>query len=515
MTECLHIIEQHRSREKLGRNLGEMRDFMFRLFQKRNKKITVVLLAAMLASLFLIPLAAPSYAAVRERPDVDPQSPADGQKHVRIENPIVIRFWADVAEPTLRADTVSLRKSGSSKDVEALLSFNERRNELTIQPLAPLDVKSTYIVSLSRDVETIKGERLGPFSYRFSTIEKDAFYITGQTPEPYADQLPLKTSVTVRFSNELMEESINEKGIYMQPASTRRNVPVTLEYDRSDKVVRLIPKEPLLPNTEYRVFVSTSLYDKGGSSMPAVQWSFKTIAENIHVLSRTPGLGAINVPTDITPSFVLSKDIQARSARPENIYLREAGSISDLPTKIRFDQGNNTVTIHPSVELAVGTTYEIHITDRVVDTEGRPVVPEVWRFTTAPYRPDPIQQGSASKPLVRINGQYLSFKDTAPLMKNGRVMVPYRAIFEKLGAEVGFDNSNPAKPVISGVLGDRKIILTPGHNKALLGNKEIILDAAPEVIGGRTLVPLRFVGESLGLSVTWDAKTANVLIENK
>lgn len=100
-------------------------------------------------------------------------------------------------------------------------------------------------------------------------------------------------------------------------------------------------------------------------------------------------------------------------------------------------------------------------------------------------------------------------------MKNGRVMVPYRAIFEKLGAEVGFDNSNPAKPVISGVLGDRKIILTPGHNKALLGSKEILLDAAPEVIDGRTLVPLRFVGESLGLSVTWDAKTANVLIENK
>ena len=37
---------------------------------------------------------------------------------------------------------------------------------------------------------------------------------------------------------------------------------------------------------------------------------------------------------------------------------------------------------------------------------------------------------------VRLDGQPMSFADAQPVLKDGRVYVPYRAVFEALGAEV-------------------------------------------------------------------------------
>jgi hypothetical protein len=52
-------------------------------------------------------------------------------------------------------------------------------------------------------------------------------------------------------------------------------------------------------------------------------------------------------------------------------------------------------------------------------------------------------------------------------------------------------------------------------DKAFIGNRQVKLDVPAQVIDGRTLVPLRFVGEAVDANVHWDAATQTVSIETQ
>ena len=87
---------------------------------------------------------------------------------------------------------------------------------------------------------------------------------------------------------------------------------------------------------------------------------------------------------------------------------------------------------------------------------------------------------------VKINGEYLDC-DTAPYIKNDRTMVPMRAIFEALGAEVTWDNF--ARAAI-GVKGDLEVKITIGENILYKNGEKIPLDAPAEITNDRTMVPV-------------------------
>ena len=109
---------------------------------------------------------------------------------------------------------------------------------------------------------------------------------------------------------------------------------------------------------------------------------------------------------------------------------------------------------------------------------------------------------------VLLDGNPLSF-DQQPIIESGRTLVPMRAIFEAFGARVSYE---PIEKVVTGVLGDKIVVLTIGSKKATVNGKEVILDVAAKIINGRTLVPLRFVGESLAADVDWVKETKTVVI---
>jgi hypothetical protein len=115
---------------------------------------------------------------------------------------------------------------------------------------------------------------------------------------------------------------------------------------------------------------------------------------------------------------------------------------------------------------------------------------------------------SAESVQVTINGSPLQL-DVPPVIINGRVMVPLRAIFEALGATVQW---NPVDQSIVATKGNTAIRLQIGSTAAFNNGVQVTLDAAPQIEGGRTLVPVRFVGEALGAEVTWDGTNRQVNI---
>jgi competence protein ComEC len=110
---------------------------------------------------------------------------------------------------------------------------------------------------------------------------------------------------------------------------------------------------------------------------------------------------------------------------------------------------------------------------------------------------------------VVLNGNQLVFDDVNPIIENGRTLVPLRKIFESLGAKVTWQE---ATRTVIGEKGSLKVILQIGNKEAYVNNEKITLDVPAKIIDNRTVVPLRFVSESLGTVVNWDGNTYTVKI---
>lgn len=112
---------------------------------------------------------------------------------------------------------------------------------------------------------------------------------------------------------------------------------------------------------------------------------------------------------------------------------------------------------------------------------------------------------------VKLNGAYLLF-DQAPVNQEGRVLVPMRGIFEALGAEVSW---NEKTKTATGILGGRQVSLSAGDTTAYADGALIQLDVPAVIVNGRTLVPVRFIAESLNAKVDWHGETKTVRIETR
>lgn len=113
---------------------------------------------------------------------------------------------------------------------------------------------------------------------------------------------------------------------------------------------------------------------------------------------------------------------------------------------------------------------------------------------------------------VQLNGENITF-DVAPRMVNSRVMVPMRTIFEQLGVKVDWNSQTGAITATK----DQTVIKLNKNSRAATVTKngvprQLQLDASPVVVNGRTLVPVRFISESLGKQVGWDAENKTVII---
>jgi hypothetical protein len=106
----------------------------------------------------------------------------------------------------------------------------------------------------------------------------------------------------------------------------------------------------------------------------------------------------------------------------------------------------------------------------------------------------------------------------APYIKNGRTMVNFRFIGERLGATVDYfpKDGKPVQTVtydiVSGVKGTVHIELFIGKPQYKLNGETKTLDAPPEIKSGRTMVPLRLISEAMGAKVDWNAEFRRVSI---
>ena len=105
---------------------------------------------------------------------------------------------------------------------------------------------------------------------------------------------------------------------------------------------------------------------------------------------------------------------------------------------------------------------------------------------------------------IVVNGEELP-SDPAPRVVGGRLLVPVVRIYSALGISVAREGDQLVASAPS-----RRIVLHVGSRFALVDAHRIALDSPATEIGGATYVPLRFVADSLGAQVSYDAKAERV-----
>lgn len=220
-------------------------------------------------------------------------------------------------------------------------------------------------------------------------------------------------------------------------------------------------------------------------------------------------------------------------------YLEREYSIlfDNIPPKVELISPKaNSVVLTPKIEVA-GTTepdVQLLINGEIVYVEGdgtfkyELTLKDVGKNIINIEAIDPV--GNTTKlelsfyfgyTIVLKIGSNLSYVndsekslDVPPFIKSGRTLVPFRFIGEALGAKISFTSDPKTKLVktVSYELGSIRIILTINGKIADINGRKVELDVPPEIVKGRTFVPVRFVSENLGAAVEWNAKEEKIII---
>lgn len=97
-----------------------------------------------------------------------------------------------------------------------------------------------------------------------------------------------------------------------------------------------------------------------------------------------------------------------------------------------------------------------------------------------------------------------------PLVIGKLTYVPMRFVGNQLGATIDYDAST--KKITYRLYGT-VIELWIGKQTATLNGREITLPGPPVIVGGSTLVPLRFISEALGAKVEWIGASKTIIVE--
>lgn len=122
-------------------------------------------------------------------------------------------------------------------------------------------------------------------------------------------------------------------------------------------------------------------------------------------------------------------------------------------------------------------------------------------------------EGITVLPVENIITKGIELKfDIPPVIKEGRTLIPVRAISEGFGAEVLWNQEEQKVTIIKD---GKEIILQIGSKVAYVDGVEVEIDTYPEILNNRTIVPLRFIAETLGLIVEWDGETETIEIDEE
>ncbi|MBO8158992.1 stalk domain-containing protein [Thermosyntropha sp.] len=113
---------------------------------------------------------------------------------------------------------------------------------------------------------------------------------------------------------------------------------------------------------------------------------------------------------------------------------------------------------------------------------------------------------------VFVYGEEVDFPDAKPIIREGRTLLPLRALADVLDCEIAWQP--PDKVILKDKYGESEdMLLIIGSREYQMGDEVEVMDVAPVIIDNRTYVPVRFIAENFGFTVDWHKDTRSVILD--
>lgn len=323
-------------------------------------------------------------------PSITGKAPDEGAANVPVGSPVTVSFNEAIDFESLKPRFILTGPQGA---VDAVLSYSA--GTATLTPKAPLAENTSYQAVVKKGVTDISGNATGAdISWSFKTgILPDQTPPTIVRNEPTGDQVPVKSLITIQFSEPMNADSIKNGFTLSRPGLAR--VAGELRYDAGSMTATFDPTGVRLRYGMTYTVILSGVTDLAGNVLAEPRsWSFTTVSDPPGVVDHGP-TGEITSTTPIIQA-VFSRPMNPSTINPDSFKLfrlNENGSDAEtVPGGIAYlaDPVQPAATFTPTGSLQSGSTYRVLLTAAVEDAGGNPLETEFdWRFKVAPAGPPP------------------------------------------------------------------------------------------------------------------------------
>ena len=170
------------------------------------------------------------------------------------------------------------------------------------------------------------------------------------------------------------------------------------------------------------------------------------------------------------------------------ILMPEVQNIDKFDLQCIYEYGDNIV-------IDMKTVITVHKRSLRLTVPKQKIYAELEAQKTSPY--------------VKAADEILGF-ETPPITESDRTLVPMRFLFEKLGAEVTWDQETETATAQKA---NTVLSFSIDQNSAVVNGQPAAMDVPARLVNDKTMVPLRFLSENLGYTVEWDEATRMATIK--
>ena len=248
------------------------------------------------------------------------------------------------------------------------------------------------------------------------------------------------------------------------------------------------------------------------TAIPNTGYHFVTWSDGVLTAVRTDTNVTVNV--NVSASFAINISINTYTL---TVNVSGSGSVVRNPGQISYAHGTS---VQLMASPATGWHFVGWFGDLAGSTNPTTITMDASKTVTATYAP-PMPRSVSGRTMVltigsktmTVDGARVALDAPAALVED-RTLVPLRALVEHLGGTISW---NAKTRQVTLKARGTTIVLTIGKNTALVNDKPLAIDpkngkVVPLISSGRTMLPLRFVAENLGLQVEWNAEARTITV---
>lgn len=310
-------------------------------------------------------------------PSVVSTSPTDGATGVAVTTTVTATFSEEVFG--VNGSTFSLTQG--AQQIGGTVTYASGTNPVaTLTPSAQLLPNTTYTATLTAGIVDAGGAALPQKVITFTTAaDTTAPMVTSRTPMPNATGVPLGSTVTAQFS----ENVTGVSGTTFTLADGATPIAGTVTYSSANRTATFTPSASLPTNKVLTATLTSGIADGSSNALSGapVTWTFTTVADTTAptVMTRTPASGATMVATSTT--IVALFDEPVTGVTTTSFTVNDGAAVTGT---LASAMSGRQWTFTPAAALANNATVTVTLTTAIMDLSNNALAaPVTWTFTTA------------------------------------------------------------------------------------------------------------------------------------